>query len=65
MITDIWWDIEEGELDDLTEENPNVFYQLADCDDDDEKSVDNNIDMESVENCDDIDMESIVSCEGQ
>lgn len=40
--------IGEGKLDDLKEQNPNVFYQLADCDTDDIKSVDSNIVLESI-----------------
>nr|CCA21002.1 copiatype polyprotein putative [Albugo laibachii Nc14] len=54
--------IDEEELDDLTEEDPEIFHQMANCDAKYEECAASNVDMESEENCDDVYMESAESC---
>lgn len=57
--------MEEGEVDDLTEENRNVSHQLADNDANGKQYVGSNVDMESSVTCDDVDMKSKNFSRGQ
>ena len=47
MVTGIDDFFEEGELDNLIEENQDVFHQLVNCDTADKQYVCSNVDMES------------------